>query len=144
VMYTSPVELQVDRIIVSLFQRIELLGIRRVVIDAVGDLVAAASDTHRLHDYIYALVQHFTVKGVTSILTCETASRLSESTGATTDVGGSFSYMSDNIILLSTDVKSPTGRSLTVLKSRASRHDLGSHDMSITDKGIHLQESPAP
>jgi KaiC/GvpD/RAD55 family RecA-like ATPase len=50
-LYTSPVELQVDRIIVSLFQRIQQTGIRRVVIDAVGDLISAASDGQRLHDY---------------------------------------------------------------------------------------------
>ena len=62
-----------------MFQQIQRVGMRRVVIDAVGDLVSAASDAQRLHDYVYALVQHFTVKGVTSILTFET--------GESTDTG---------------------------------------------------------
>ena len=64
-MYASPVELQVDRIIVSLLQQIQQMGMRRVVIDAIGDLITAASDPQRLHDYLCALVQHFTVRGVT-------------------------------------------------------------------------------
>ena len=66
--YASPVELQVDRIIVQLFRQIQRAEIRRVVIDAVGELVSSASDPQRLHDYLYALVQHFTVRGVTSML----------------------------------------------------------------------------
>ena len=43
-MYASPVELQVDRIIVNLFGHIQRSAIRRVVIDAVGELISAAND----------------------------------------------------------------------------------------------------
>jgi circadian clock protein KaiC len=53
-MYVSPVELQIDSIVVGIFDRIKDGRIRRVVIDAVGDLVTAASDTQRLHDYLYS------------------------------------------------------------------------------------------
>src|SRR6202011_5427358 len=115
-MYASPVELQVDRIIVSMFQQIQGAGIKRVVIDAVGDLITAASDAQRLHDYLYALAQHFTVKGVTSVMTFETTVG---SLGAGFDAinpAGRFSYMSDNIVLLSTDVKEKTRRGLAVGK----------------------------
>jgi KaiC/GvpD/RAD55 family RecA-like ATPase len=90
-----------------------------VVIDAVGDLILAASDPQRLHDYLYALVQHFTVKGVTSILNFETAG---SSPDTCFDVGR-FSSMSDNIILLSTDIKAKPRRSIVVIKARASKHD---------------------
>ena len=137
-MYTSPVELQVDRIIVGLFQQIERLGIRRVVIDAVGDLVAAASDAQRLHDYVYALVQHFTVKGVTSMLTFETTRHASESGIASLDFGGKFSYMSDTIIALGMDTREKARRSLVIVKSRATAHDLGTHEMEITEKGLRV------
>ncbi len=133
-MYASPVELQVDRIIVSLFQQIQQTGMRRVVIDAIGDLVTAASDPQRLHDYLYALVQHFTVKGVTSILMFETAGPTLESWFG----GGQFSYMSDNIVLLSTDIKDKTRRRIAIIKARASKHDLGSHEAEITEKGLRV------
>ncbi len=133
-MYASPVELQVDRIIVSLFRKIQQTGMRRVVIDAVGDLITAASDPQRLHDYLYALVQHFTVKGVTSILTYETAGARPESWFN----GGRFSYMSDNIIFLSTDIQDKTRRSVAIIKARACKHDLATHEVEITEKGLRV------
>jgi len=136
-MYTSPVELQVDRIIVGLFERIKRTGIRRVVFDAVGDLVAAASDTARLRDYLYALVQHFTVRGMTSILMLE-AARGPDNDARVASLAGAFSYMSDNVILLSLDVKAQGARSLAVVKARACRHDLGVHDLEISEKGLRV------
>jgi circadian clock protein KaiC len=132
--YASPVELQVDRVIVHLFQQIEQTGTRRVVIDAVGDLISAASDTQRLHDHLYALVQHFTVKGVTCILTFETAGPSPE----TWFSGGRFSYMSDNIVFLSTDIKDKTRRSVAIIKARASKHDLAVHEAEITENGLRV------
>ena len=132
--YASPVELQVDRVIVHLFRQIEQTGTRRVVIDAVGDLISATSDAQRLHDYLYALVQHFTVKGVTSILTFETAGPTPESWFS----GGRFSYMSDNIIFLSTDIKDKTRRSVAIIKARASNHDLAVHEAEITGRGLRI------
>jgi circadian clock protein KaiC len=137
-LYTSPVELQVDSIIVGLFQEIERAGTRRVVIDSVSDLMSAASDPQRLHDYLYALAQHFAVKGVTSILTFETGGGMSDSALSTTIGGGRFAYMCDNIILLSTDIRDSVKRSVAVIKQRASAHDLGIHELEITDKGLRV------
>ena len=134
-MYASPVELQVDRIIVSLFRRIQSAGIRRVVIDAVGELVNAASDPQRLHDYLYALVQHFTVRGVTSMLMFETTGGGPDSWLEAASDAGRFSYMSDNIIVLST-----TRRRLSVVKARATSHDLRSYPMEITSRGLRIKD----
>jgi circadian clock protein KaiC len=50
--YASPVELQIDSIIVDMFRRIQQQGVRRLVIDAVGDLASAATDPQRQHDYL--------------------------------------------------------------------------------------------
>jgi circadian clock protein KaiC len=137
-MYASPVELQVDSIIVGLFQQIQRAGLRRVVIDAVGDLITAASDPQRLHDYLYALVQHFTVRGVTSMFMFETPRGMVDSGFNSNNAGGQFSYMSDNIVLLSTDIKDKATRSLAVIKARASAHDLGVHELQITEKGLRV------
>src|SRR5688572_10284036 len=75
-LYYSAVELSIDKIIVSIFRALRRSSIRRVVIDALGDLAIAASDATRMHDYIYALVQHFAVSGVSSIFTLETDPRI--------------------------------------------------------------------
>jgi circadian clock protein KaiC len=140
-MYSSPVELQVDRLIVSLFREIERAGTRRVVIDAVGDLLAAASDPRRLHDYLYALVQHFTVKGITSVLTFETTGGALINGLDHGQIGGAFSYMSDNIVLLSTGIQSgdTARRGVVVVKSRRSAHELGVHDVEITETGLRVR-----
>ena len=133
-MYESPVELQVDRLIVSLFRRIQSAEVQRVVIDAVGELVNAASDPQRLHDYLYALVQHFTVRGVTSMLMFETTGGGSDSWFEADSVSGRFSYMSDNIVILST-----APRRLSIVKARASAHDLRSHEVEITNRGLRIK-----
>jgi circadian clock protein KaiC len=140
-MYASPVELQVDRLIVSLFREIERAGTRRVVIDAVGDLVTAASDPQRLRDYLYALVQHFTVKGVTSFLTFETTGAKQTHTFGHEHTAGSFSYMSDNIVALSTGItrNGEARRGVAVVKARRSAHELGIQDMEITAKGLRVR-----
>jgi circadian clock protein KaiC len=135
-MYASPVELQVDRIIVSLFRQIQRAEIRRVVIDAVGELVSSASDPQRLHDYLYALVQHFTVRGVTSMLMFEITGGGPDSWFEANSASGRFSYMSDNIIILST-----ARRRLSVVKARATLHDLGSHELEITGQGLRVKDA---
>jgi circadian clock protein KaiC len=135
-MYVSPVELQIDSLIVGLFRQVREQNIRRVVIDAVGDLVAAASDQERLHDYLYSLIQHFTVNGVTSMLAFETAGGITD-TGAA--AGGRFSFMSDNLILLNLDNHSGTvRRTISVLKARGTAHDLGIHEFEIGAAGVRI------
>jgi KaiC/GvpD/RAD55 family RecA-like ATPase len=55
------------------------------------------------------------------------------------NVGGRFSYMSDNIVLLSTDKKDRAKRGIAVIKARASKHDLDIHEVEITEKGLRVQ-----
>jgi circadian clock protein KaiC len=135
--YSSPVELQIDSVIVTLFKRIRAEKIKRVVIDAIGDLRMAASDPQRLHDYLYALIQHFTVMGVTTFLNFEIA-------GVGSDVHTSearderVSYLSDNIVLLSTEVREKVKRTVAVIKARGGAHDLNVHEIEITGSGVRV------
>jgi hypothetical protein len=77
-----------------------------VVIDAVGDLITAASDVSRMNDYLYALNQHFSVNGITSIFTFETAGGITSSGNLSMD-GERFRYMSDAVVLLNIDLTKP-------------------------------------
>ncbi len=138
-LYASPVELQMDSIIVEMFSRIDELGIKRIVIDAIGDLITTTTDGQRLHDYIYALTQHFTVKGVTSIVTFETLGGLTDF-GTHTAGGGRFSYMSDNIILLKAAITDKIERSMLIMKERASSHDENANKIEITASGVRVKE----
>lgn len=136
-LYASPVELQIDSLVVTIFRRITQENVRRVVLDAAGDLIMAASDSQRLHDYLYALVQYFTVAGVTSVLTYETAGGVTD-TGSGSGLGGRFSYMSDNIVWIRVDASDVVTRSLLVLKARGSAHDLHSHDLQMSADGAQV------
>lgn len=131
-MYASPVELQIDSLIVTLFRRVREEHVKRIVIDAVGDLMSAASDQDRLHDFLYALVQHFAISGVTSLLNFETTHGTDGSIGA---AGGRFSYMSDNIVLLAMEMDEMMTRTVRIVKSRGTAQDLATHRFTIGAEG---------
>lgn len=134
--YASPVELQIDSIIVDMFRRIQQRGVRRLVIDAIGDLASAATDSQRLHDYLYALVQHFAVSTVTSVLNFETLGNSISGDG----IQNAMSYLSDNVLLLTVDGEERTRRRLRVLKTRGSGHDARVREVEITAAGLSVLE----
>jgi circadian clock protein KaiC len=135
-LYHSPVELQIDSLVDEIFRLIREQGVKRVVIDAVGDLVTAVRDPQRLHDYLYALSQHFAVNGVTAIITFETA-RPGITGGYAIDAP--FSHLSDNILLLEAGIAGDrTHRKLRVIKTRGSAHDPQVREVEITNDGIRI------
>jgi circadian clock protein KaiC len=135
-LYESPVELQIDSIVVTIFEAIKSGSIRRLVIDAVGDLATAASDSQRLHDYLYSLIQHFAARGVTTMLTLESGEGFS---GEVALPNQRFSYMSDNLIHLSWGSVKPDQRTLRVVKMRGSAHHPGVREITIDSEGISLE-----
>ncbi|MDP9035257.1 MAG: AAA family ATPase [Myxococcota bacterium] len=130
--YVSPVELRIDSIIATVFNTIRDTDVRRVVFDAVGDLLSAVSDAQRLPDYLYALAQHFAVKGVTSLFHYETvAPGLAERR---------FSAFADNILLLGIKLKEGRARrTMRIVKARGIEHDLHVHEVCITKSGVEVR-----
>ncbi|MEX2584208.1 MAG: ATPase domain-containing protein [Gemmatimonadota bacterium] len=138
-LYFSPVELQIDRFIDTVFGLIRNQGVRRIVLDAVGDLVTAAPDTQRLHDYLYALSQHFAVNGVTAMMTFETAR---PGITGVYRIDAPFSHLSDNIVLLEVRLdEDQSRRRVRILKTRGSRHDPVVREIRISEKGIEVVKS---
>ena len=138
-LYTSSVELQIDRIIVELFTIVERHGIRRIVLDAVGDLSLASSDKRRTQDYLYALVQQFAVAGITALFLLEDVSHGPVGGGVVVPVEHSrLSYMCDNLILLELKRGERLGRRISVYKTRASGHDDAVHPMTISERGVRV------
>lgn len=129
-LYVSPVELQIDSIIANIFQRVRKSDIRRLVVDAVGDLLMASADVARLHSYLYALAQHFAVQGVTSLFTYETTEKIPS-------LETRMSALADNIILLGVHLHSrKAARTLRIVKARGIAHDLDEHECRISATGI--------
>jgi circadian clock protein KaiC len=135
--YFSPVELQIDSLIGEIFALISEAGVRRVAVDGVGDLMLAAGDPQRVHDYLYALTQHFASKGVVSLLTFETGlgpygvgDRLTEQLR--------FSGITDCMIVFDLQASDRLRRTGCVLKARNSAHDLAIREMEITATGLRI------
>jgi circadian clock protein KaiC len=138
-LYVSSVELQIDRIIVDIFHQIETHGIRRVVIDAVGDLAMAAADSQRIHNFLYALVQRFTVLGITVMFMLEdTAHGPLEAPPGPAEFGR-LSYMCDNLLLLEVERGQQLRRLISVYKMRGSGHADEVRPMTITGAGIRVE-----
>ncbi|HSY39852.1 MAG TPA: ATPase domain-containing protein, partial [Polyangia bacterium] len=108
-------------------------GIKRVAVDAVGDLVHASSDLPRVLGYLYALSQHFSARKIASVMTLET-----------NDVGlgpiaGHVSAMSDAILRVAVErVHDRSRRVLQVIKARGTEHDLDVREFVITGSGLDM------
>lgn len=134
VLYTSPVELQIDSIVGQIFERIDGSGIRRVVIDALGDLINASRDIIRFRDYAYALTQRFASGGVTAMMTMEAPQP---------STLGEVSPMVDNMLLLEMHFGETVERTIRIVKTRGSGHDSRRYPLRITSSGISIDRSSA-
>jgi len=136
-MYRSPVDLYLDEWFYELLEVIERTRARRIFVDSLGDLRRAAVDELRFREYLYSLLQRSTKQQISIMMSYETPalfgiSRLSE---------GDISHLSDNVILLQFVRRdAQLLRAVTVLKTRASRHEPDVREFKITTKGIVLGE----
>lgn len=137
-MYHTPVDLYIDEWVYELLDTVEAVGAKRVLIDSLGDLQAATADMTRFREYVYTLLHRCSREGVSVMMTHEIpdlfgASRLTEY-GA--------SHLADNVVLLQYTgfENAAVGRTLTVLKTRATSHDPRVRSFQITPKGITLDD----
>jgi circadian clock protein KaiC len=135
-MYRSPVELQLDSVASELFARVRQGRVKRVVIDAVGDLRNSGSDKERFSDFMYALTQWFATQNVTCLLLYEVntlfnTSRISDE---------ELSNMSDNIVLLSFLADAEMSRTVRIIKTRGSAHDHRQHLLNIEKAGVTVKK----
>jgi circadian clock protein KaiC len=136
-LYRSPVDLYVDEWVYDLLAAVERTGARRVLIDSLTDLQFASADEIRFREYMYSLVQRLSRQGVSLFMTSELpdlfhVTRLSEF---------GISHLSDNVVILQyIRDDSTVRRGLTVLKTRASRHEPEIREFRIAPEGIVLGE----
>lgn len=136
-MYHSPVEMQLDRVTSELFHRVREGKIKRVVIDALGDLERCSIDRQRFSDFIYALTQWFAVENITCMMTYEMTSLFEVHSISDQEI----SNMSDNIVLLRFREGPEMERTLRIIKTRGSAHDNREHQLVITSKGVVIKKA---
>ncbi|HKE14152.1 MAG TPA: ATPase domain-containing protein, partial [Kofleriaceae bacterium] len=132
ILYTSPVELQIDTIVTEVFRRIEARGVRRLVIDALGDMERSARDSHRYRDYLYTLTQAVAARNLTAVFTLETVDVQAHAIGT----GKEISPMSDNLLQLGMQLDDDLKRTIRVVKSRGSAHDGRRYVLRISGRGL--------
>jgi circadian clock protein KaiC len=131
-MYRSPVEMQLDEVTSELFQRVRQGKLKRVVIDALGDLERSSIDRQRFSDFVYALSQWFAAENVTCMMNYE-LTNLFEIHGISDQ---EIANMSDNILLLRFKEGEQMERTLRIIKTRGSGHENREHKLGITSKGV--------
>ena len=135
IMDRSPVDMYIDELVYEILDAIGEADARRIVIDSLNDLIAAAPDPVRLREFIYSLVQRCAQLGISIMFTYETMelfriSRLSEF---------GMSHIADNVILLQhVQDGAQMRRALSVLKSRGSMNSAVISEFNISSEGITL------
>lgn len=128
-------EMNIDEWVYELIELAEKTGARRIVVDSLLDLMAAAGDPVRFREWVFAMTQRFTVQGVSLMMIIEVPDlfqlqRISDH---------AVSHLADNVVLLQYTQEGPElARALTVLKTRAMRHRPVVHRYEITEKGFVL------
>jgi circadian clock protein KaiC len=135
-MYRSPVEMQLDSVAAELLEKVRQGRVKRVVIDAIGDLKKCSVDSQRFSDFMYAMTQWFATENVTCMLLYETQ-KLFEVTRISDE---EISNMSDNIVLLSFTRGAEMARKVRILKTRGSAHDHREHTLEISETGVTVKK----
>jgi circadian clock protein KaiC len=131
----SVVAMNIDEWVYELLDQVEKTGARRIVIDSLPDVQAAAADPVRFREWMFSLAQRCTRAGISLLMIVEVPDlfqlqRISEE---------GVSHLADNVVLLQYVQEGPElARALTILKTRAMRHRPMVHRYEITDKGFEL------
>jgi circadian clock protein KaiC len=131
----SLVDMYIDQWVYELLDLIETTGAKRIVIDSLVDLMVTAGDPLRFREWMYSLVQRCARRGISLMMIVEVPElfqlhRISEE---------GISHLSDNVVLLQyVQDGSHLARAVTVLKTRAARHEPIAHRYEISDHGLVL------
>ena len=136
-LYRSPVELQIDSVVDEIFERIERDGVRRVVVDALGDLERAAGDPARFSDYVYALTQHLAARQVSSMFTLEAVGPVAAGQANRSEAEKTV-HIVDNLLALTMTLDGELKRAVRVIKSRGSAHDGHERTLRIGTQGLEI------
>jgi circadian clock protein KaiC len=131
----SVVDMNIDEWVYELLDLVEQTSAKRIVIDSLPDVMAAAADPVRFREWMFSLAQRCTRSGISLMMVVEVPDlfqlkRISEQ---------GVSHLADNVVLLQYVQEGPElKRALTILKTRAMRHRPMVHRYDITEKGFEL------
>jgi circadian clock protein KaiC len=108
--------------------------VRRVVIDSLGELAAAAREAERFPAYKRSLNGLIRAAGASLVVTSETTTL-----GPPTEPLGGLMFLFNNVIQLRyIERGSQVGRAVNIIKMRNSQHDMGLHGFVISEHGLTI------
>ena len=121
-----------NQLLTVLAEKIRTSGAHRLALDSASYLMTEGLPPLDARQVLRGLIAGFKKQGVTSCFTLEV--------GPATPPERGLSSLADNVISLRS-VETPDGLkpTLTVVKTRASRHDFGIHDVVIAKGGLRIQ-----
>jgi len=129
----APVELDVDIFAAMVRNRVERLGIRRLVIDSTASVEAAILEPHRAPGFFASFINYLRERDVTSVMTQESNAfdgGLGESLGV---------VLADNLIhFRSIEYRNQMYRIIAIRKMRQSGFDTGLREFRIEDGRIRV------
>ncbi len=135
ILYVSREHLRAGQFLTVLADRLIEMSATRVVLDAATQMLTEQSAPDELRHVLYKLAVRFKTLGITSLLTLESPTLTS--VNHVTGVG--LSPIADNLVMLR--YQENDGRlepTLTVVKTRGSDHDRGTHPLSIVAGRMHV------
>jgi circadian clock protein KaiC len=145
ILYVSRENIRASQFLTVLADRLTALKASRVVLDAATQMLTENMAIYEFRHVLYQLLVRFKTLGVTSVLMLEATTLFS--TERVTELG--LSPIADNLLMLR--YKESEGRlepTLTVVKTRGSDHDRGTHSITVAKGGMRVgasvSELPAP
>lgn len=137
VSYVPMGSLDLDVVAAVVREELATRPVRRVVIDSLAELVAAARELERFPAYKRSLNGLIRAAGASLLVTSETAT-----IGPLTDPPlAGLMFLFNNVIQLRyIEQDSRAGRAVNIIKMRNSRHDMGLHSVAITEQGMTIGE----
>jgi circadian clock protein KaiC len=131
-----PVHLQIDELLLGIWDEVEGIGAGRLAIDSAVELEEAIP-AHRRRSVLAFLVESLRRRGATTLLTRE----ISQLVGRELDFSQSpLSILAENVLLLRhAELDSALVRMVTVLKMRDAAHDHSIRRYDIDDAGFRVR-----
>ncbi len=132
--YVPMGSLDLDVVAAGIREQLSTRPVRRVVIDSLAELAAAAREAERFPAYKRSLNGLIRAAGASLVVTSEMTTL-----GPPTEPLGGLMFLFNNVIQLRyVERGAQVGRAVNILKMRNSHHDMGLHEFIISEQGLAI------
>ena len=137
ILHHPPVNLDANKVFWEVKGLIQSKGFRRAAIDSLTDLEASLLDPDTFRNYVYSLVELFTVNNITSMFTLN----VPPMSGENELIESELTMMMDGVFVMrSRNIHDHLRKTITLVKMRGTEHDTGVRQLRISEgEGIVIE-----